>query len=117
VRIVVDLDGTLCEQVDTSGPLGIMSYADAEPIWESIEKLNDLYYLGWHVTIFTARGMNTLDGDVEKIERVLRGLTERWLKNAGVFYDVLKFGKPPADFYVDDRSLRPDEFVSENFEE
>lgn len=97
---VFDLDGTLC----TKTPLG-GDYSLAEPQVEMISKLNELKRLGNKIVIFTARGMIRFKGDVEKIEKELGQLTRDWLREHGVEYDALLFGKPPADFYVDDRAL------------
>jgi len=35
--------------------------------------------------------------------------TIKQLKTAGVIYDTVVFGKPPADVYIDDKAIRPDE--------
>ena len=43
-----------------------------------------------------------------------------WLAKWDIPYDEIYFGKPwPGDFgfYVDDRSIRPDEFMDYNLEE
>lgn len=108
--IVVDLDGTLCGQET------IANYVNARPRTDVIERVNQLYYGGWFVEIFTARGMVTFHGDLSLIETNLRSLTERWLRENGVKYDVLTFGKPPADHYLDDKSLLIGDFISGNFE-
>ena len=114
-RLVMDLDGTLCEQVDTrTSPDGIRAYRYAAPKRDVIAQVNRLHREGWIVTIHTARGMRTFSHDVQQVERYLRELTEDWLSEHGVEYHRLVFGKPPADLYVDDKSLRPDEFSSED---
>ncbi len=111
-RIVMDLDGTLCEQVDTrSSEKGVHAYAFAAPMVDVIERVNRLYDKGWHVTIFTARGMRTFNGNIHAVVRALWTLTDTWLKENGVKYHELRFGKPPGDVYVDDRGMRPDEFL------
>lgn len=101
---VVDLDGTLCDQRD------INSYHLAQPNIDRIETVNALYDAGWQIIIHTARGMNTFFGDGYKCDHYLRGLTERWLKENGVKYSCLVFGKPPGDIYVDDKGMGADEF-------
>lgn len=101
-RIVVDIDGTLCEQVDDYS-----KYASAQPRRAVISYVNALYIAGTHVTIFTARGMDTHRGNIEEIEKNLRPLTTKWLSANGVLYDRLLFGKPPADLYVDDKAEYP----------
>lgn len=101
---VFDLDGTLCEQVDTrTSPLGILAYGQAAPRRDVIDKLNEMSDGGWKIVIHTARGMRTFGGDVPKVEGALRSMTEQWLADNGVRYHELIFGKPPGSLYVDDR--------------
>jgi capsule biosynthesis phosphatase len=102
--LVIDLDGTICEQKTFA------DYEIAEPVWSVIEKMVELYDEGWHIHIFTARGMNTFDGNVELIEYHLRGPTEEWLRRYNVPYHELSFGKPPGDLYVDDKGMNVDVF-------
>lgn len=103
-KIVVDIDGTICE--NTNGK----NYVDAPPKFDVIAKVNEYHKKGYHVTIYTARGMNIYSANLEKIEYHLRPITEAWLKRHGVLYDRLIFGKPPADMYIDDKGITPDEF-------
>src|SRR5947209_11369287 len=91
--ICVDLDGTLC--TNTFG-----DYESAAPLGWAIERVNALAGAGHEIVIFTARGTATgIDW-----EDVTRAQLERW----GVAYDALRFGKPSADVYVDDRALHTD---------
>jgi hypothetical protein len=88
--VCFDLDGTLC--TNTFG-----DYEDAEPFGWAIERVNDLARAGHRIVVFTARGTATgIDWDA-----VTRAQLERW----GVAYDELRFGKPSADVYVDDRAV------------
>jgi capsule biosynthesis phosphatase len=104
--LVVDLDGTLCTQEKTG------TYHLAKPRLDVIKKVNELWTEGWKIIIFTARGMNTFDGDVYKIEESYREMTEKWLKDNRVCYDQLRFGKPAADAYIDDKGMSPAQFVN-----
>lgn len=103
-RLVIDLDGTLCKQVRSD------MYQHARPIADVIKKVNSFYDAGWHVTVFTARGMATY-GDRQTARDVHGEMTERWLRDNGVKHDELVFGKPAGDIYVDDRGLTPQFFV------
>lgn len=107
--LVVDIDGTICE--DTKGK----NYVDPAPLTEVIRRVNDFWTMGWHVTIFTARGMRTYEGDLELIEANFRKITEDWLKANRVCYDELRFGKPPADLYVEDKGVVPATFAGMEF--
>lgn len=63
------------------------------------------------MTIFTARGMNTCNGDVFRVEDAYREMTEKWLRDNRVCYHDLRFGKPAGDLYVDDKSMTPALFL------
>lgn len=102
--IVCDLDGTLCEQGS------YVNYQFVKPLVQNIITLNSYYNKGYEIIIFTARGMNTFDGNVSLIEKNLRQLTENWLCENKVLYHKLIFGKPAGDIYVDDKGISAFEF-------
>lgn len=84
-----DIDGTICSTIDGN-------YEDAKPYIARINQINSLHEEGNMIILFTARGTKTgIDW---------RQLTEHQLKNWGVFYDDLLFGKPEADIFVDDKA-------------
>jgi D-sedoheptulose 7-phosphate isomerase len=91
MRYVIDMDGTICEQ-PTRG-----EYADARPLPSIITRIRNLHAAGHHIAIWTARGTTT--------GRDWRELTEGQLREWGVPYHELMFGKPEADYYVDDRAV------------
>jgi len=67
--------------------------------------VNELYKQGHEIALFTARGTTTgIDW---------RELTESQLKQFGVSYHRLIFGKPHADLYVDDKGAHDKVFFSE----
>ena len=87
-----DVDNTICKTVDGD-------YEKATPIPLMIARVNRLYDQGNKIIFNTARGtMSGIDW---------RELTERQLKDWGVNYHELHFGKPYADVYVDDRAVQP----------
>lgn len=86
----IDIDGTLCTKSEDD-------YSKAIPFEERISTVNKLYDDGHEIIIFTARG--SLTGiNWEK-------LTEEQLKNWNVKYNKLMFGKPGADYYIDDKAV------------
>jgi capsule biosynthesis phosphatase len=107
--IVFDLDGTLCEITG-----GGIEYFSAKPKMDVITRLNSFHNLGWKVVIYTARGMTTNKGDVQRCESLYRHWTEQWLKKYGVQYDELIFGKPAGDLYVDDKGVSVNDFAQGN---
>jgi capsule biosynthesis phosphatase len=87
------------------------TYHLATPNLDVIKKVNKLWTEGWEIVIFTARGMNTLNGNVDQVEDSYREITEKWLADNRVCYNELVFGKYSAEYYVDDKGLSPKQFV------
>lgn len=94
MKLVIDIDGVICI---TEG----MEYEKAIPNKYRIKVINALYQAGHDITLFTARGTET---GMHKWVK----LTEKQLKDWGVKYNRLIFGKPAADVYIDDRAFNPD---------
>ena len=108
-KIVVDLDNTITMH-DSS-----KSYDEQSPNKLMIDTLRDYHRQGIFVTIFTARNMRTFSGDVDKIRKHTLPIIIEWLDKHSVPYDEILIGKPWCGhdgFYVDDRAIRPSEFVS-----
>lgn len=93
-----DLDGTLC--TITPG-----EYADANPIFERIQVVNELFELGHEIVIHTARGSTT---GIDWTE-----LTKLQLATWEVKYHKLQLGKPFADVYVDDKGIKDSDFFED----
>lgn len=107
--IYVDLDGTLCP-VKREGE----RYEDLSVYTEVAERLARARQEGLRVVVFTARNMRTFGGDISKINVETAPRILEWLRRHDVPFDGLVVGKPwpgPRGFYVDDRTVRPDEFV------
>ena len=86
----VDIDGTLCTKSEND-------YSLAEPYMDRIEQLNTLFNNGNKIILFTARGTKTGINHED--------LTKKQLKDWKVKYNELIFGKPNADYYIDDKSF------------
>jgi CMP-N-acetylneuraminic acid synthetase len=86
-----DLDGVLATLVPGN------NYREAVPCLPAIDLLNRLYEAGNRIVIYTARG--SLSG-IDWTEATQDQL-QRW----GVRHHELRFGKPAADYYVDDRLI------------
>jgi CMP-N,N'-diacetyllegionaminic acid synthase len=92
---VVDIDGVLATIVPGN------DYALAQPIPANIASVRRLYEAGHEIVLHTARG--TLTGiDWQEI-------TKRQMREWGVPYHKLLFGKPAATYYVDDRAVHVDQ--------
>jgi hypothetical protein len=86
-----DLDGVLATLVPGN------DYRKAEPHAPGIALVNHLHDAGNRIVVYTARGSATGRDWTETTRDQLR----RW----GVLYHELRFGKPAADYYVDDRTI------------
>jgi len=76
-------------------------YNLATPNADMIARINRLYDAGHRILLLTARGSTTgIDW---------RAVTEGQLQAWGLRYHALHFGKPAADYYVDDRMLPMDD--------
>ena len=75
-----DLDETLCTRDKSVDHIGYEKYRYCEPIPEMINKLNKLYNDGNVIYIYTARGMSTFNGDINKVYNKLYNLTLDSLK-------------------------------------
>lgn len=87
--LTFDIDGTICSQEK--------DYSQAKPNFEVIKKINESYDKGHQIDFYTARGSGT---GIDWTETTLAQLKE-W----GVKYHNLYFGKPASDLYVDDRAI------------
>ncbi len=90
-RLVFDIDGVIAKlRTDNN-------YALSEPDRGMIDTVNRLYDEGNQIVLFTARGYKTgIDW-----QEVTREQLAKW----NVKYHELHFGKPNADYYIDDRML------------
>jgi capsule biosynthesis phosphatase len=64
--------------------------------------------------------MKTYNGDLAKINFYTLPILTKWLKKHNVPYDGIIMGKPwcgEDGFYVDDKAIRPKEFLELNEEE
>jgi hypothetical protein len=95
-----DLDGTLCGPPATPG-----DYSTCRPLERNIAWLRALHAAGHRIIIHTARRMLTHRGNVQAVVDEIGELTRQQLRDFGVPYHELVFGKPYADFYVDDKAV------------
>ncbi len=109
----MDLDDTICQTENGD-------YVNSKPVPEVIEKMHEYKNLGFEIAINTSRNMRTYEGNTGKITANTLPIILKWLSQHNVPYDEIYVGKPwcgMEGFYVDDRSIRPDEFVKLSFEE
>ena len=106
---IVDIDGTLCPIKKKE-----QQYQDLAPYPRMVEKLWEYKRQGAKIVLFTARNMNSYGGNLGQINVHTAKVLLAWLDKWNIPYDEILYGKPwPGHhgFYVDDRSVRPDEFL------
>lgn len=114
---IMDVDRTI--RTAPKNPDGSYDYANARPHLNVIAKANMLYDQGHRIIYYSACGMRTFKGDVYRIEEYHRPILEKWAADHGVKYTELKFGKIWYQdyFFVDDRNLTIDQFLTSETEE
>ncbi len=89
IKIVCDIDGIIANKTKCN------DYSKAIPLESNIQILRNLHEKGHTIVLHTARGYATgIDW---------KEITTKQMKAWGVPFDELIFGKPDADFYVDDK--------------
>ncbi|MEO0821829.1 MAG: capsular biosynthesis protein [Pseudomonadota bacterium] len=112
--LVVDVDGTLCPEKQPG-----QSYADLPVEPQLLARLKALKAEGWHIVLHSARGMRTHEGNQGALYAHVLPVMLDWAARNGVPYDEILLGKPwPGrdGFYVDDRAVRPREFLENDLE-
>jgi len=100
LRICFDLDNTLVTHPTIQG-----DYTSVLPIQRNIDYLKLLKRLGHTIIIYTARRMKTHSGNVGAIIADIGKITFNTLDKFDIPYDEIFFGKPYANFYIDDLAI------------
>lgn len=112
-RLIFDLDDTICFTENGD-------YKNSRPNVELIEKMRDYQAKGFEIVIFTSRNMRTYQGNIGKINAHTLPVITEWLIQHSVPFDELHVGKAWCGFegfYIDDKAIRPDEFVGLSYDE
>ena len=107
-KLVIDVDDTIT--INNSSD----SYENKLPREDIIKKIIEYKEMGFEIILFTARNMFTHQGNLNKINEQTSPILIKWLEKHNIPYDQLIFGKPwcgLGGFYVDDKAIRPDEFI------
>jgi capsule biosynthesis phosphatase len=100
LRICFDLDGTLVTE-----PIIERDYSTVLPIIKNIQYLQYLKNLGHYIIIHTARRMKTHNSNTGKLIKDIGLVTLNTLEKFEIPYDEIYFGKPWADYYIDDKAI------------
>lgn len=113
-RLVFDLDGTLALN-EPDRP-----YAERRPNAALVAKLREYRAQGFEIIICSARNMRTHQNSIGKINALTLPVIIDWLATHDIPYDEIHVGKPwcgTEGFYVDDKAIRPSEFVAMSLDE
>ena len=108
-RLVVDLDGTLTLDEPE------VPYDAKRPNAAVVAKLREYHADGFTIVIATARNMKTHANNIGLINAHTLPVVLEWLRKHDIPYDEIHVGKPwcgLSGFYVDDKAIRPSEFVA-----
>lgn len=92
---IVDIDNTICISENSD-------YNNSKPIFDRIEKINNLYEQGNKVIYWTARGGNSGIDWSDK--------THSQLAAWGCKYDEIRMNKPVYDLWIDDKAINSEEY-------
>lgn len=104
---IFDLDRTLCIKTDDG------NYLNAEPLRDRIKKVNELFFQGHKIIIYTSRGMGRFDGNERKANEAFFDLTYKQLLEWGCRFDQLKLGKISYHHWIDDKAINDKEFFGD----
>ena len=112
---IFDIDGTLCpiKKADEK-------YEDLVPYPQMVDRIRELKAEGARIILYTSRNMNSYGGNLGLINKFTAPVLLEWLKKWDIPYDEIVYGKlwpGHKGFYVDDRTVRPDEFLKYSPEE
>ena len=115
ITLVVDIDGTLCPVKKKEE-----EYASLIPYGEMVKRIKEYHDEGAKIVLYTSRNVNTYNGNIGLINANTAKVLLAWLDKWEIPYDEIIYGKPWAGhkgIYVDDRAVRPDEFLKYSFDE
>lgn len=109
LTFIFDVDGTLCPIKRKD-----QHYEDLMPYADIVEKIREYKAEGAKIVLFSSRNMRTYGGNLGQINKNTAPVLMRWLEKWKIPYDEILFGKPwpgHLGYYVDDRTIRPSEFL------
>ncbi|EEV5581794.1 capsular biosynthesis protein [Escherichia coli] len=113
-KLIIDIDMTLTKG---KGPIG---YEDAIVNEELVAKLRGYKKQGFTIVLNTSRNMNSYNNNIGLINKNTLPIIINWLDENNIPYDEIYVGKPwcgHEGFYVDDKAIRPSEFINKTYEE
>jgi capsule biosynthesis phosphatase len=106
-RLIIDLDDTITLSARDG-------YENALPNLALVARLRAYRADGFEIVISTSRNVRPYDGNIGKINAYTLPVIVAWLERHAVPFDEIHVGKPWCGlegFYVDDKAVRPSEFL------
>jgi capsule biosynthesis phosphatase len=111
-KLVIDLDDTISKTVAGD-------YENSIPIIPVINQIKKYKEEGFYIVIYSSRNMRTYENNLGKINIYTLPNIVSWLNKHNVPYDEIFVGKPWCGFdgfYIDDKAIRPSEFLANSYE-
>tara|TARA_B110000503_G_scaffold12539_1_gene17058 strand:+ start:1771 stop:2133 length:363 start_codon:yes stop_codon:yes gene_type:complete len=112
-KLIVDIDNTICKTQNGD-------YKNAVVIEPVLLKLIEYKKNGFQIVLHTSRNMRTHGNNIGKINLHTIPVLVEWINANDIPCDELHVGKPWCGFegfYIDDKSIRPSEFISKDYDE
>ena len=112
-RLILDIDDTVSFTVDGD-------YKNASINREIVDVIKTYKSRGFEIVFNTARNMRSYNGNIGKINANTLPIIIDWLDENCIPYDEIYTGKPWCGFegfYVDDKAIRPKEFIENSYED
>lgn len=102
--LCVDVDDTICFTQNRD-------YERSVPNQIVINKLREARAKGWTIILHTARGQGRSNNRIALVADEVMDEIESFCERFDVPYDSIVLDKPLAIAYIDDKAMRPDEFL------
>ena len=115
ITLVFDIDGTICPIKKENE-----KYEDIVPNKEMVDKMREYKKEGAKIVLNTSRNMNSYNGNIGLINAHTAKTLLKWLDKWDIPYDEIVYGKPwngKKGFYIDDKAIRPKEFLNYTYDE
>ncbi len=113
-NLVLDIDGTICKIDDNE------DYCNRKVDQKVKNQIKYYKNKGFKIIFYTSRNMKTYSNNLGEVTAFTVPKIIRWLEKNDIPYDELIVGKPwcgSQGFYVDDKAIRPQEFIDKTYEE
>lgn len=112
-KLIIDLDDTI-SKTDNG------DYINSKPIIPILNQIRKYKKKGFEIVIFSSRNMRTYENNIGKINIYTLPNIIQWLNKNEIPFDEVIIGKPWCGFegfYIDDKTIRPSEFVEKSYED